>query len=67
MAVIYFNDRPIEIPAGTTLKELLKLQGRDPELVIVTVDEKFVPRAEYRKLLLPEGARVRARELQSGG
>jgi thiamine biosynthesis protein ThiS len=67
MAVIYFNDKPVEAPAGATLKELLKQQDCDPALVVVTVDGKFVPAAEYNKLALPGGARVKARELQAGG
>lgn len=67
MGVIYFNDKPVDAPAGVTLTELLKLQGRDPALVVVTVDEKFVPRAEYDKMALPDGARVKTRELLGGG
>ena len=65
--MIYFNYKPVETPAGITLKELLKLQGRDSELVVATVDGKFIPRPEYAALALPEGARVIARELLSGG
>ena len=65
--MLYFNDKEVATPAGTTLEELLKLQGRDPALVAVTVNGRFVPRAEYRTLALPEGARVRALELQDGG
>ncbi|HBA60047.1 MAG TPA: thiamine biosynthesis protein ThiS [Elusimicrobia bacterium] len=67
MPVLYFNDKQVETPEGTSLKELLKLQGRDPVLVVVTVDGKFVPGAEYAALVLQEGARVIARELLSGG
>jgi thiamine biosynthesis protein ThiS len=67
MAALFFNDKPVEAPAKTTLKELLKLQDRDPELVVVTVDGKFVARSEYGTLTLPEGARVKVMELQAGG
>ena len=65
--MLYFNDKPVEVPAGMKLPELLRLQGRDPELVIVTVDGEFVPRSEYVSFTLAEGARVLARELLSGG
>ena len=65
--MLYFNDQAVAAPAGTTLQELLELQGRDPALAAVTVNGRFVPRAEYRKLALPEGARVRALELLDGG
>lgn len=67
MATIYFDDKPVDAPAGATLKDLLELEGRDPALVVVTVDGKFVPGAEYGKLALHDGARVKARELLGGG
>lgn len=67
MVALYFNDEKVEAPAGITLKELLKLRGRDQEHVVVTVDGKFVPRPEYAALALTEGSRVIARELPSGG
>ena len=65
--MFYFNDKPVEAQAGITLKEIIKLQGRDPALVIAEVDGRFVPREEYRKLALPEGARVKVWELLDGG
>lgn len=65
--MLYFNDKPVEVPAGSKLPELLRLQGRDAELVLVTVDGKFVPRSEYAGFTLTEGARVLVRELLSGG
>jgi len=67
MAIIYFNDKPVDAPAGATLKALLKLQACDPALVVVTIDGKFVPGAEYSILALPDGARVKTRELLGGG
>ena len=67
MATLYFNGRPVNVPSGTTLQDLLKLQDRDPALVVVTIDNKFVPRSGYRHLALPDGASVKARELHDGG
>ncbi|MDO8804193.1 MAG: sulfur carrier protein ThiS [Elusimicrobiota bacterium] len=67
MTRIYFNDKPVDAPAGATLKALLQLQACDPALVVVTVDEKFVPGAEYSMMALPDGARVKTRELLGGG
>lgn len=64
--VIYLDDKPAGRP-GITLLELLKLAGRDPALTVVTVDGKFVPQSDYKKLVLPDGARVKARELLGGG
>jgi len=65
--VIYLDDKPVAAPEGVTLLELLKLAGRDPALTAVTVDGKFVPRSDYKKLILPDKARVKARELLDGG
>ncbi|HCC48009.1 MAG TPA: hypothetical protein DEQ38_07850 [Elusimicrobia bacterium] len=65
--MIYLDDKPVAAPEGVTLLELLKLAGRDPALTAVTVDGKFVPRSDYKKLILPDKARVKARELLDGG
>lgn len=65
--MVYLDDKPVAAPKGVTLLELLKLAGRDPALTAVTVDGKFVPRSDYKKLVLPEEARVKARELLDGG
>jgi thiamine biosynthesis protein ThiS len=65
--VVYLDDKPLRPPAGVTLLELLKLAGRSPALTAVTVNGEFVPRSDYKKLALPEGARVRAHELHDGG
>jgi thiamine biosynthesis protein ThiS len=64
--VIYLDDKPAGRP-GITLLELLRLAGRDPALTVVTVDGKFVPRSDYKNLVLPDGARVKALELLGGG
>ena len=65
--MIYFNGRPVEPAKNGTVAELLKQLGREPALTVVTVNGEFVPPALYRKFILPEGARVTARELLSGG
>ncbi|PKM97086.1 MAG: hypothetical protein CVU79_10105 [Elusimicrobia bacterium HGW-Elusimicrobia-3] len=64
--MIYLDDKPAARP-GITVLELLKLAGRDPALTVVTVDGKFVPQSDYKKLVLPDGARVKARALLNGG
>jgi thiamine biosynthesis protein ThiS len=65
--LIYFNGKPVPAKPGIKLAELLKLAGRDPALAAVTVDGEFVPVADYRKLVLHAGARVKAWELLDGG
>ncbi len=65
--MIYLNDQPVPSPKGGTLLALLKLAGRDPALTAVTVDGKFVPQADYKKLVLPDKARVKAWAFLEGG
>lgn len=64
--MIYLDDKPAARP-GITVLELLKLAGRDPALTVVTVDGKFVPQSDYKKLVPADGARVKARALLNGG
>jgi thiamine biosynthesis protein ThiS len=64
---VYVNEAPVETAPGTTLEALLKAAGRDPGLVLVTVDGNFVPRSEYRTLAPADGARVKVWELLGGG
>lgn len=64
---VYVNETPVETAPGTTLEALLKAAGRDPDLVLVTVDGGFVPRSDYRTRVPGAGARVRVLELLSGG
>jgi len=65
--MIYLNDQPVPLPKGGTLLALLKMAGLDPALTAVTVDGKFVPQSEYKKLVLPDEARVKARAFMEGG
>jgi sulfur carrier protein ThiS len=65
--VIYLDEKPFSAPAGLTLLALLKLAGRDPALTVVTVDGRFVPQSDYKKLVLPDKARVKAWSFFDGG
>jgi thiamine biosynthesis protein ThiS len=65
--MIYLNDQPVPLPKGGTLLALLKLAGRDPALTAVAVDGKFVPQSDYKNLLLPDKARVKAWAFLDGG
>lgn len=64
---VYLNGKPAPAKTGATVHDLLKLAGRDPALTAVTVDGKFVPRSDYKKVAPPDGARVAAYELRDGG
>lgn len=65
--VTYLDEKPFPAPAGVTLLALLKLAGRDPALTAVTVDGKFVPQSDYKNLVLPDNARVKAWGFLDGG
>ena len=65
--MIYFNGRPLAAGKSVILADLLRLAGREASLAVVTVDGKFVPPADYKRYVVPCGARVRAGELQNGG
>jgi len=65
--VIYLNGKPAGAKKGATIHDLLSQAGRDPALTAVTVDGKFVPRGDYKKVAPPAGARVAAYELHDGG
>ena len=65
--MIYFNGQRVPPEKGLTIARLLGLMGREARLTVVTVDDKFVPPAEYNKFIVNDGAKVAARELHSGG
>lgn len=64
---MYLNGEPCQAAKGATVRDLLKLAGRDPALTVVTVDGKFVPRCDYGKVAPPAGARLAVYELHDGG
>jgi thiamine biosynthesis protein ThiS len=65
--VIYFNGQPVKPAKTGTVAALLEQLGREPAYTVVTVDGKFIPPAEYKKFIVPDGARVNASELLAGG
>ncbi len=65
--MVYLNGRELQAPPGTSLAELLRMAGLDPETAVVLVDGAFVPRPEYARFAPREGARVRALLLPAGG
>lgn len=65
--MIYFNGRPVAPAKNLTVAGLLELAGREAALTAVTVDGEFVAPQEYKSFVVPDGARVLARELLDGG
>lgn len=65
--MLNLNGGPADIKGGLTLLDLLKLLRRDPAMTAVTVDGVFIPRSDYPRSVVPEGAKVVIRELLEGG
>jgi len=67
--VIWLNGRPAEGRDGATVAELLADLGVEAggRGVAVAVDGDVVPRAEWERRAIPEGARVEALTAIQGG
>jgi sulfur carrier protein len=67
--VIWVNGRPAEGREGATVAELLADLGVETAArgVAVAVDGEVVPRAEWARRPVPEGARVEALTAMQGG
>lgn len=55
---IHLDQRPLELPAGTTLAALLALQQRAPESVATALNGLFVPREARTGTVLGHGDQV---------
>jgi sulfur carrier protein len=67
--VIWLNGRPAEGLDGVTIADLLADLGVEAAArgVAVAVDGEVVPRAEWPRRPVPEGARVEALTAMQGG
>jgi sulfur carrier protein len=67
--VIWLNGHPAEGRDGATVADLLAELGIEPAArgVAVAVDGEVVPRAEWPRHPVPEGARVEALTAMQGG
>jgi sulfur carrier protein len=67
--VIWLNGSPAEGHDGATVAELLAALGIEAAArgVAVAVDGEVVPRAEWDRRPVPEGARVEALTAMQGG
>ena len=64
---ITVNGRGQEMPAGSTVADLVGSLGLDPRLVAVERNRKIVPRAQHRETLLLRGDRLEVLTLVGGG
>lgn len=64
---IVVNGDPLDWRDGMTVRDVLKAKNYIFPLLIVTVDERLVPRGSYDVALVPDGADVKVVHLISGG
>lgn len=65
--MIRVNDDPLEWNDGMTVLEVLRLRNFKFPLLIITIDGTFIPKSDYGKALIPDGAEVKVVHLISGG
>ncbi|HEU4976255.1 MAG TPA: sulfur carrier protein ThiS [Baekduia sp.] len=65
--MIHVNGEPSEIEPGTTLRELLAALRAPDRGVAVAVDAEVVPRGEWERFTLADGARVEVLIAVQGG
>jgi sulfur carrier protein len=64
---IFMNDAAVACAEGTTVAELLAQEGIAPVNVAVAVEDTVVPKAQWDKTALTEGARVIVIKAVQGG
>jgi sulfur carrier protein len=64
---IKLNGKSSEIPDGTDLLGLLRLQGLPSELVAIELNEEMVPRARREGVALKDGDVVEILKMIAGG
>ena len=64
---IWMNDAAVTCAEGATVAELLAQEGIAPVNVAVAVEDAVVPKAQWDKTALTEGARVIVIKAGQGG
>lgn len=64
---VQFNGQTIEVPAGTSIRDLLALAEIRSQLVAVEVNLEIVPRETHAQHLLSGGDVIEAVTLVGGG
>ncbi len=67
MIAVVVNGRPRELPAGSTVADLLAALGFGPDGVAVAVDGAVVPKSAHATSALAAGARVEILRAVGGG
>jgi thiamine biosynthesis protein ThiS len=61
------NGDPYELPAGSTLLDLVAKLGRDPRTVAIERNGELVPRAQFGAAALAAGDRLEVVHFVQGG
>jgi len=61
------NGEPFELPAGSTLLDLVATLGRDPRTVAIERNGDLVPRAQFGEVALADGDRLEVVHFVQGG
>lgn len=64
---IEVNGRKIEWVENETIKQLLRRMRYTFPLVIVKIDQKFIPRKDFLDVVVPDNSRVDVIHMISGG
>lgn len=67
MAVITVNGHSLDWQPGLTVRKMLQLMNYSFPMVVIKVNGKLVPKAEYDSYNVPEEAEVFVIHLMSGG
>ena len=65
--VVRVNGEPHELPAGSSIAELVALLGLRPEVVAVEHNRALVPRGQHAQTLLAAGDELEVVTLVGGG
>jgi len=65
--MIELNGRKTEWEEGLTIEKLLKKQNYTYPMIVVTVNDKKIDRAQWAEYVIPKDARVLAHHLIAGG
>lgn len=64
---VFINHTPVETPTENTLADLLMQEGIAADGIAVAIDNRVVPRAEWRTTLLREEAKITVIRAVCGG
>lgn len=67
MMTIHFNNKPLQIPSGSTLMDLINLHVDAAQCYSIALNRCFVPRARYAAVILGEFDEVDVIQPMQGG